>query len=50
MTIQNDLNGHMTFIQRRLDVDVTSMRCIDVEATLHKRYVTAGRRYIDVEL
>ena len=31
----------MTFIQRRLNVDATSRRCIDVEATLFKRHVLA---------
>ena len=33
----------MTFIQRRLNVDATSGRCIDVEATLYKRHVPAGQ-------
>ena len=32
----------MMFIQRRLNVDATSWRCIDVEATLYKRHVPAG--------
>ena len=32
----------MTFIQRRLNVDATSWRCIDVEATLYRRLVSAG--------
>ena len=32
----------MTLIQRRLNVDATSWRCIDVEPTMYKRYVTAG--------
>ena len=32
----------MTFIQRRLNVDAMSRRCIDVEATLYKRHVPAG--------
>ena len=35
-------NGHMTFIQRRLNVDATSWRCIDVEATLYWHNVPAG--------
>ena len=35
-------SGHMTLIQRRLNVDATSWRCIDVEPTLYKRYVPAG--------
>ena len=35
-------SGHMTFIQRRLNVDATSWRCIDVEATLYRRHVSAG--------
>ena len=29
----------MTFIQRRTNVDATSWRCIDVNATLYKRHV-----------
>ena len=33
---------HMTLIQRRLNVDATSWRCIDVDATLCKRHVPAG--------
>ena len=33
---------HMTSIQRRLNVDATSWRCIDVETTLYKRRVPAG--------
>ena len=28
-------SGHMTFILRRFNVDTTSSRCIDVEATLY---------------
>ena len=32
----------MTLIPRRLNVDATSWRCIDVEPTLYKRHVTAG--------
>ena len=32
----------MTSIQRRLNVDATSWRCIDVETTLYKRHVPAG--------
>ena len=32
----------MTLIQRRLNVDATSGRCIDVEATLYRRHVSAG--------
>ena len=41
---QTDLlpSGHMTSIQRRLNVDATSWPCIDVEATLYKRHVSAG--------
>ena len=35
-------SGHMTSIQRRLNVDATSWRCIDVEATLYRRHVSAG--------
>ena len=35
-------SGHITFIQRRLNVDATSWRCIDVEATLYRRHVSAG--------
>ena len=33
---------HMTFIQRRLNIDATSWRCIDVEATLYRSHVPAG--------
>ena len=33
---------HMTSIQRRLNVDATSWRCIDVETTLYKRHMSAG--------
>ena len=32
----------MASIQRRLNVDATSWRCIDVEATLYGRHVSAG--------
>ena len=32
----------MTFIQRRLNVNATSWRCIDVEATLYRCHVSAG--------
>ena len=33
---------HMTLIQRLLNVDATSWRCIDVGPTLFKRHVPAG--------
>ena len=32
----------MTCIQRRRNVDATSWRCIDVQATLYTRHVPAG--------
>ena len=32
----------MTSWQRRINVDATSWRCIDVDAALHKRHVSAG--------
>ena len=32
----------MTLIQRCLNVDATSCRCIDVEPTLYKRHVPTG--------
>ena len=32
----------MTLIQRRLNVDATSWRCIHVESTLYKRHVPDG--------
>ena len=38
-------SGHMTLKQRRLNVDATSWRCIDVEPTLYKRHVSAGVLY-----
>ena len=34
-------SGHMTFIQRRLNVNATSWRCVDVQAKLYKRHVPA---------
>ena len=34
-------SGHMTYIQRRINVDAT-LRCIDVNAMLHTRHVPAG--------
>ena len=34
--------GHATLKQRRINVDTTSGRCMDVDATLHKRQVSAG--------
>ena len=40
----NSPSRHMTFIQRRLNVDATSWRCIDVEQTLYKRHVPAGQK------
>ena len=42
LTLQVPPSGHMTFIQRRLNVDAMSGRCIDVEATLYLRHVPAG--------
>ena len=38
-------SSHMAFIQRRLNIDATSWRCIDVEATFYKRHVPAGPAY-----
>ena len=32
-------DGHMTFIQCRINVDATACRCIDVDATLSRRCV-----------
>ena len=40
--VKNDPRRHMTLIQRCLNVDATSWRCIDVELTLYKRHVPAG--------
>ena len=40
--IQSNL---MTFIQRRINVDATSWRCIDVDATLHKHHLPAGSHF-----
>ena len=34
-------SGHITILQRRFNVNETSWRCIDVEATLYKRHVPA---------
>ena len=36
-------SGHATLTQRRINVDATSRRCIDVDTTLYKRHVPAGR-------
>ena len=36
------IRGQMTFIQRRFYVEATSLRCIDINATLYKRHVPAG--------
>ena len=38
-------SGYISFIQRRLNVDATACRCIDVEATVFKRHVPAGFIY-----
>ena len=38
----SDPNEHKTFLQCHLNVDATSWRCIDVQATLYKRHVSAG--------
>ena len=40
--VMKNPSGHTTFIQRRLNVDATSWRCIDVEVTLYRRRVSAG--------
>ena len=37
-------SGHMAFMQRRINVDVTPWRYIDVDTTLHRRDVHAGYR------
>ena len=39
---RNRLSGHMIFIQRRIIVDATLSRFIDVDATLSQRRVLAG--------
>ena len=39
---ENIPRGHMALIQRHLNVDATSLCCIDVEPTLYKRPVPAG--------
>ena len=33
----------MTFLQRRINVDATSRRCIDVDSTLNIRHVPAQK-------
>ena len=38
-------SGHMTFIQRRINVDATSWRCMDVNATMYKGYVRIGCKF-----
>ena len=42
ITVWSTPSWHMTFIQLRLNVDATSWPCIDIEATLCKRHVSAG--------
>ena len=37
---------HMTFIQRRINVDATSWRCIDVDTTLSQRWVPTGLSFV----
>ena len=32
----------MTLIQRRINVDAASWRCIDINAKLYERHVSAG--------
>ena len=41
--IRTKPSGHMTLIQRPLNVDATSWRCIHVEPTLYKHHVPAGK-------
>ena len=36
-------SGHATLSQRRINVNATSGRCINVDTTLHKCHVPAGR-------
>ena len=36
-------------LQRRISVDATSWRCIDVDATLFKRYVPTGVELILID-
>ena len=43
-------SGHMTLIQRCLNVDATSRRCIDVEPTLYKHHVPAGFAHVQNDL
>ena len=40
----------MTLIQRRLNVDATSWRCIDFEPTLYKRHVPAGSSFTQIDM
>ena len=42
-------SGHISFIQRRIYVDATSLRCINFNATLNKRHVLAGPNNNDIE-
>ena len=39
-------SGHATLRQRRINVDATSWRCIDVDATLYKRHMPAGNLFV----
>ena len=35
-------SGRITFVQRRINVDVTSWRFVDIDATLHRRHDIAS--------
>ena len=41
LQVNTQPNGHMTFIQRLINVDATSWLCSDVNAMLYKHHVPA---------
>ena len=41
---------HAKLRQRRINVDATSWRCVDVDVTLYKRHVPAGLTHLWVYL
>ena len=46
----NQPSRQVTLRQRRINVDATSWRCIDVDTTLYKRHVPAGSIHIYINI
>ena len=43
-----EASGHMALIQRHINVDATSWRCIDVDTTLFQSFVPTGMRLVQI--